>query len=86
LRHVQNEFVVSLVGLAQEATEFVQKARILWRQNKGEELWYKKESGQESLPATLSPRRKWPRLGVLSYRPEVVEALACCAFALGMLM
>lgn len=42
LRLVQNESSVSLVRLALQATEFIQKARILWLQIKDKELWYKK--------------------------------------------
>jgi hypothetical protein len=38
LRHVKNEFAVSLVHLALHATEFIQKAGILWLENKDKEL------------------------------------------------
>jgi hypothetical protein len=53
---------------------------------KGSERGRKKESGQEFLPAWLPRRPKWPRVAVLVYFPEVVEVLAVCEFALGMLM
>ena len=45
-----------------------------------------KKSGQEILPASLPRRPKWPTVVVLAYFPEVVEVLAVCEFALGMLM
>ena len=58
----------------------LQKVWMFW-------LWERltKKSGQEFLPACPPRRPKWPSVAILVYFPEVVEVLAGCAFALGML-